>query len=525
MNSIWYSLAWKEWHEHKWKLASMVSILWGAAALVFLFIKPDDLLAVAIGIVGLCMLPLSMFIGLGAAAGERSRNTLPFLESLPTPLWRVAIVKIVMGLFSLFAAIALSIALLMVVWEYIAWQTGHNTGRAIRQLDLNSLTGRPYLDFFIILAPLAASVFLWSAAAGVNRRDEVSAGARAVIFVVGWSIVLALCFALANWIVDFSIPANRDKWAWLGVLAFATLPGGTFPAGTISLDLKPPIPLTLTFVTAAVTNCLLLAVYVLRFGKFRQAEVRSRRAAERQSARGEWLSAPRFSPATALSWKQVRESGPVAIAGIAVCAGVTLVTVLVALIDRRQPIPEAIGEAYPFMAIFFGTLVALVAGIGVCLNDVNPKINEFWRSRPIQPDLWFWIKFVTGLVVVLASIYLPIAFLAAIKIPVDKGWPSSDATYMPLMIQLAVFAAAVVTTCLVRQAVYAAILSIAVVYLGTLFGIAICISPQWLQLQSVNLLRDPTPPQVAFGLATSFTISTLLAWLAVRYDWGKKSRY
>ena len=39
MNSIWYSLVWKEWHEHKWKLVSMVAIMWGAAALSLAFVQ------------------------------------------------------------------------------------------------------------------------------------------------------------------------------------------------------------------------------------------------------------------------------------------------------------------------------------------------------------------------------------------------------------------------------------------------------------------------------------------------------
>ena len=36
---------------------------------------------------------------------------------------------------------------------------------------------------------------------------------------------------------------------------------------------------------------------------------------------------------------------------------------------------------------------------------------------------------------------------------------------------------------------------------------------------------EPTVMQVATGLITSFVISTLIAWLAMRYDWGRKSRY
>ena len=96
MRTIWHSLAWKEWHEHKWKLASITAILWGVAALVLWFgdmarhVRAGDCIGDR-----MCIIPLSVFVGLGAAANERSRNTLPFLQALPVPMWRAAIAKLV----------------------------------------------------------------------------------------------------------------------------------------------------------------------------------------------------------------------------------------------------------------------------------------------------------------------------------------------------------------------------------------------------------------------------------------------
>ena len=93
--------------------------------------------------------------------------------------------------------------------------------------------------------------------------------------------------------------------------------------------------------------------------------------------------------------------------------------------------------------------------------------------------------------------------------------------------QMAIFAAAVMTTCLVRHAVYAAILSLAVVYLGTLAGLGLWFLAGLLHLVPLNAVRwwEPSEAQVAFGMALSFVTSTIIAWLAVRYDWGRKSRY
>ena len=48
MNTIWYSLAWKEWHEHKWKLAAIVATLWGVALSVLTFYDYHEIYQLAI---------------------------------------------------------------------------------------------------------------------------------------------------------------------------------------------------------------------------------------------------------------------------------------------------------------------------------------------------------------------------------------------------------------------------------------------------------------------------------------------
>ena len=34
MRTIWFNLAWKEWHEHKWKLAALIATMWSVTALI-----------------------------------------------------------------------------------------------------------------------------------------------------------------------------------------------------------------------------------------------------------------------------------------------------------------------------------------------------------------------------------------------------------------------------------------------------------------------------------------------------------
>ena len=50
-------------------------------------------------------------------------------------------------------------------------------------------------------------------------------------------------------------------------------------------------------------------------------------------------------------------------------------------------------EYFAVLSFSIGLAVAMIVGIGVFLYDVGPGLSSFWRSRPINPNLWFWIKF------------------------------------------------------------------------------------------------------------------------------------
>jgi hypothetical protein len=184
-----------------------------------------------------------------------------------------------------------------------------------------------------------------------------------------------------------------------------------------------------------------------------------------------------------------------------------------------------LGMVYSRVAIVFGFFVAMIVGIGVCLYDVGPQLNTFWRTRPINPDVWFWCKYSTGLAIVLAAIYAPILMLAALgddSINVGTNHPEALAIVIG---QIAIFAAAVAMTCLVRHAVYAAILSIAALYIGALLGGLMWMVAGllgWVQLN--RIWWNPTEMAIIVGLLSSIAVSTIVAWLAVRYDWGWKSR-
>ena len=277
---------------------------------------------------------------------------------------------------------------------------------------------------------------------------------------------------------------------------------------------------------AVVTHLVLATWYVRRFGRVADLEIRSPQVAVRDSNRAGWLPSPRASAFTSVAWKQFRESGPLVLVGL---AGVVGVVALYLLADSEQLLsrPDQFAEMVAGVSVVVGFFVAIVVGIGVCLGDVEPGLNTFWRSRPINADLWFWTKYFTGMLVLLAAMYGPLlVVLFAFHPNPFSVLFRPDSRVIPLA-HIAIFAAAVMMTCLVRHAVYAAILSLSVVYLGTLAGLGLWFLAGLLHLVPLRSVFpwEPSDAQIAFGMALSFVTSTIVAWLATRYDWGRKSRY
>ncbi len=526
MRTIWQSLAWKEWHEHKWKLAALLAIMWGVALLPLVEMERGTLLGVRL-VLAIGIVPLAIFVGLGTAAGERSRGTLQFLQALPVPMWRVALHKFAFGLVTIILPALLTLALAY-AWCKCLDLLGVKYGAAS---DFNFRKGNPanpfalgtnswFLDSALIAFLVAGSFYVWTIAFGVNRKDEVSAGAVALAAIVGWGLLLTLVWLfLAYWSTGPSSAQETKDLEWLAVVGLSSAPGGLAPVADIAQQDSRLLLLGISM--AAIIHVSLAAWYVCRFARISDLEIRSPETAP-IGARGlDWLGPPRRSPVAAIAWKQLRESGPIVLAGLAVVAGATALFYF----PNNGDFAPSLGDVLIGVSMALGFCLAIVIGIGVMLHDVRPGLNTFWRSRPIDADLWFWIKFLSGLAILLAAIYGPTLVIASLSgsLGFDRGLPP-DAYLFPVM-HITLFAAAVAMTCLTRQAVYAAILSIALTYLGVaLVGLVIVVGGLlgWLDRTPGDLF-EMTEPIVAAGLVFSFIVSTLLAWLAVRNDWGQKS--
>src|SRR5437764_15316021 len=116
-------------------------------------------------------------------------------------------------------------------------------------------------------------------------------------------------------------------------------------------------------------------------------------------------------------------------------------------------------EIFATVAVIGGIVLALLIGVGTFAPDLEPRVNTFWRSRPISASAWFWSKYMIGAGAMILTLGLPALaatwWIHGRAVPEGQigGFVVTIAAFGALW--LLVFATAVATTCVVRHTLYA----------------------------------------------------------------------
>ena len=269
MNTIFQSLSWKEWHEQKWKLAALAATLSGVAACLLIGNATDLPTSILRVTLAICIVPLAIFIGLNSASGERSGGTMPFLQALPVPMWRVALHKLFFGAVSVVVPVLLMLLLVYFGRELLA-RIGFDIGDLAQfehqNDDVFSFRVKNwFLDTGLVLSVLAASFYIWAAAGGVNRKDEISAGAVALVVMLLWFIaVIYVNYCFDRW---GRLPTGKvaDSAMSFELMTVSTLPGGLLSTAEKSSRLEGYL-FIVGIGIAVVVHLALATWYILRFG-------------------------------------------------------------------------------------------------------------------------------------------------------------------------------------------------------------------------------------------------------------------
>jgi ABC-type transport system involved in multi-copper enzyme maturation permease subunit len=552
MHSHWYNLIAKEWHANKWKLASLAAILLVTHTWILVdatvagfdaFGDPSGAFELLVMTSFFCAVPGALFVGMGVAAGERSAGTFAFMRALPVPPWKVAAAKLLMASVTVVAPVALTV-LLDGVWLALAMLAGR-----LAETEAGDLGAcAPFAEIGqagLIASGLAVSIMLWSAVAGARQPSELRAGIAAVGVFAIWAVAT---FVLAIVAKDFF--SDHDG-IYDGIYGTCLAVWYVGPAGLTALLNHDPAFSHWSVVISLqlISLCCLCAWFLYRYAHAGIDMVRSpAKASTRSGARRTGLNPPRRGPLAAIGWKQWRESLPICIGGllpacaiaviIAVIGGIQILTASVLpSIAQLSAQLLMIAAIVAFFSVFFGVVVALVVGIGTFVAELQPDLLTFWRSRPISPTLWFWTKYVTGALAILLFLDGPTVVVALVAVACGTlgGWASVTDPYVlaflgcaPLLHLLA-FSSAVCLICVVREAVYAGILTVGLLLVAFLTP-QLVPSLEWLGVTHVTDGLEHMPagiglvelarvlvPFIGAMLGLS-TVATLLAWQAVVRD-------
>ena len=517
MQSIWLSLLWKEWREHRWKLAALSAILLGVPLLMTVVLEPWEFFtAFTVGITPYVILA-GMFLGMSLAAGENASGTAPFLQALPSAMWRPALTKLCVALLTAAVPIFLGAVLVYAVEAFspASWQSYReefSAGTKVRA-DFGIVQ---WLQVRVTCGTLAVvSLLIWVAATGVNRRDEIRAGATS-------AIVFAALLGIGLWF--FNMPQSHDVWqqpVWVQTLIAAC------PTGTSLLLIFDEIQASGTqdghselnygavSIAAIVSHSALVAWYLWRFGHASSA-MGSEAEPVVNGEVAEQSKPPRRSQFGSIAWKQFRETGPLVAIGL---AGLISIPALVMLHEGLYG-DEMAGWLYAKVTLSsfarLGWFIAMLIGIGIFSNDLSPELHTFWRSRPIHFNLWFWTKFLTGLAITVVALGVPMLVARWYQLRVwDPGGQLGNQALMGFAVHVLTYCMAVATMSLVRRPVYAAILAFSFLMGGLL-------SYEYFVRRAFSTVEFN--PLLALGLSLVLSVAiTPVAWLSVRYDWSWKS--
>ncbi len=505
MRSAWWSLLWKEWHEHKWHMVGL-SVVLVVLPLVFMGNDPQTLL-VTTSMSLLCYgLLAGLFTGMGTAAGENSRGTMRFLQSLPVGTEKPATARLFLSCLTVIAPICVAVGF---AYAYLLAQQYHPLDVEVmldwtRQASLFSTqTFNGIAGYSLMLALLSslvtASLLVWMAAFGVNRSDEVRAGAIGFLVI---AFVWLCILAAQSWLEWVNWTAGIDVLT----VIMAAAPGG--PGLIASLSTAGFGTVWPYVVFSFLVHAYLIRRYLRRYGRGASRSGRPLGSATKTVPSG-WLLPPRRSQLSAIIWKQVQETGP--LVALAAVAAILFAGVIV-LLNRYNGFRSSFGETLAGTALGVGYLVTVVAGMGVFLEDVKPKVGIFWRSRPVNVTTWFFVKFFTGLVVLVGcfgSLFLLAYLLPGGRRLLDAHQPAMHATAFALAFLLT-YTLSMASYCMGKHPIVAFMATIGIVYSGAVASSVV-----------VNRVLGQWEPELAIGLILVAQIAAMaIAWGALRFNWG-----
>lgn len=520
-------LIWKEWQERKWQLALGAAWMLCGTAYVLWYEtahRRRDPVASMYAVATMFGLMAGVLLAIRTSVGEKTKQTMGFSAAIPVSLRRQAWMRLAGAALTLTVPMFLGAVVLTV-----ALGTGLVEQALPRSQVMHvSLPNRASLPAFESIG------FLWRATA-----VAISAAVTLLFAIV---LLGARCRAESQvgflgaflGILSMTLSGLRDSSAGPGQLAVLDYLGALEPQMLIvnygyqetqgsygDLVLAPTVwgPLAL--------NLLVLfglgELFARQYGRLRAIST-SRRWAWRLWRPPAILSRLPFrwpGRIPALIWLDMRQAVPLALSGLGVAC---LITIIGLLSEHRSrgPFVEQVAGQLPGGTWFVAVLWAVIVAAGVFSSELQPDLGTFWRSRPIGPAAWYWVKFVVGLVAVLAVLD-GVTIWVSWNSPSGSGSNRMSWSYVACMpvLHASMYAVTVLGVCWLRQPIYGAVAGVftyalATTLIGTIPGAGefdpLAVYNGLFQFETathVFNLRDHNYP-VVYGTLAGLTVAAAL---------------
>jgi hypothetical protein len=488
MNSLW----WKQWHENKGCFVLFMSWMMLAVCycigyeLGYRFRAPVGHFSVLAWFYSMCA---AVFLAMRTAKGEQADGTLSFTASLPVTMRRVATVRVAGAVALLVtpvlvAAVVLSLALATGLVE----QAAPRGGQAVRRL-----TERDAASLFTALEQL------WSVAA-----IAILGGAQYLLLLslFGCWVRTQARIGLLGAVMGFgSLVASGLFWygerrPYLQLAYGAVFPQslvvhwgfGAEHGGYTDHELTP-------FRWIALCLAIPLLVIIARLFVTQYGFLRDSASATAKPRRFRFITPPLWShipvplPSRwlALIWFELRQSLPLVLSGLLLALLMTVASVVIEPRDEYST-AELFRADMPHSIAILGMLWAVVVGSGLYAAELGSGLGGFWRSRPISSGMWFWCKFVVGLLAVLGvldGVTILISWDAPRELPTE-GMSWAYLACFPIIHAL-MYALSVLGTCWLRRPVIGGFLAL---FGYTVLTIAITTFPMTDHLEPFNVYND-----------------------------------
>ena len=395
------SLLWKQWRENNRYLAMFTAWMILAAVYAVGYEVGHRLHAMVghfSGLASFYSITAAVFLAMRTAGGEQTAGTHVFSASLPVSMrlmatYRIAGAVATLAIPILVAAVLLSLALSSGVVEQ-GLPRGLSASTRLPQRDTAStITALEQLwSVTAITIWGGVQLLLVVSALGCRLRSQAQIGFLGAVMAFGSMMAVEVFWfgqrnPKAQLIYGALFPQSLViQWGYGDEHGRSYIDHEIAQYHWIALGLALPL------------LWIIGRIFVAQYGALRQSGSTSKPGRFRLASPTILSYIPFRWPVRwmALLWLELRQSVPLALFGLLLAVLMAIAQVFVEG-PPGQSFRESVLMGMPHSTWVVGMLWAVVVGSGLYSAELGAGLGSFWRSRPIPTSMWFWCKYLVGM--------------------------------------------------------------------------------------------------------------------------------